>query len=75
MTVTRAINEALVSAQQLRAEVREAGGSAKRTHLARSAGKSERMLAEQRQAISRIEADLEVMIRQRRYVPRAVPRQ
>lgn len=62
----KAINEALVSAQQLRAEVREQAEREAQLILREARAEAERMLADQRQQISRIEADLEVMIRQRR---------
>lgn len=62
----KAINEALVSAQQLRAEVREQADREAQLILREARAEAERMLADQRQQISRVEADLEVMIRQRR---------
>ena len=62
----KAINEALVSAQQLRAEVREQAEREAQLILREARAEAERMLADQRQQISRIEADLELMIRQRR---------
>ncbi len=62
----KAINEALISAQQLRAEVREQADREAQLILREARAESERMLSEQKQQIVRVEADLEVLMRQRR---------
>lgn len=62
----KAINEALISAQQLRAEVREQADREAQLILREARAESERMLADQRQQIGRVEADLDLLVRQRR---------
>jgi DivIVA domain-containing protein len=62
----KAINEALISAQQLRAEVREQADREAQLILREARAESERMLADQRQQIARVEADLDLLVRQRR---------
>ncbi len=62
----KAINEALISAQQLRAEVREQADREAQLILREARAESERMLSEQKQQIARVEADLDLLLRQRR---------
>jgi DivIVA domain-containing protein len=62
----KAINEALISAQQLRAEVREQADREAQLILREARAESERMLSDQKQQMVRVEADLEVLVRQRR---------
>jgi cell division septum initiation protein DivIVA len=62
----KAINEALISAQQLRAEVREQADREAQLILREARAESERMLADQKQQIARVEADLDLLVRQRR---------
>jgi len=62
----KAINEALISAQQLRAEVREQADREAQLILREARAESERMLAEQKQQIARVAADLDTLMRQRR---------
>jgi DivIVA domain-containing protein len=62
----KAINEALISAQQLRAEVREQADREAQLILREARAESERMLSDQKQQIARVEADLDLLVRQRR---------
>jgi DivIVA domain-containing protein len=62
----KAINEALISAQQLRAEVREQADREAQLILREARAESERMLSDQKQQMVRVNADLEVLVRQRR---------
>ena len=62
----KAINEALISAQQLRAEVREQADREAQLILREARAESERMLSDQKQQMIRVGSDLEVLVRQRR---------
>lgn len=62
----KALNEALVSAQQLRGEVREQAEREAQLILREARAESERMLADQKNQLARVEAELDVLIRQRR---------
>lgn len=62
----KALNEALVSAQQLRSEIREQADREGQLILREAHAEAERIVAEARAGLSRVEADLEAMARQRR---------
>ncbi|MGQ0538102.1 MAG: DivIVA domain-containing protein [Gemmatimonadaceae bacterium] len=62
----KAINEALVSAQQLRAEVREQADREAQLILREARAEAERLLADTKQQMGRVEAELDTLVRQRR---------
>lgn len=62
----KAINEALISAQQLRGEVREQAEREAQLILREARAEAERLLVDHRQQVARVEADLELLVRQRR---------
>lgn len=62
----KAINEALVSAQQLRAEVREQADRESQLILREARAEAEKMLEQARAETRRVQADLEQLVRQRR---------
>lgn len=62
----KALNEALVSAQQLRGEIREQAEREGQLILREARQEADRIVQEARAGLSRVEADLEAMGRQRR---------
>ncbi len=62
----KAINEALVSAQQLRAEVREQAERESQLIIREANAEAERIVAAARNDTQRIEYELEALVRQRR---------
>lgn len=62
----KALNEALVSAQQLRAEMREQAEREAQLILREARAEGERIIEEARAGTRRLEAELEALVRQRR---------
>jgi DivIVA domain-containing protein len=62
----KALNEALVSAQQLRAEIREQAEREGQLVLREARADAERLVDEARAGLRKIEAELEVLVRRRR---------
>lgn len=62
----KAINEALVSAQQLRAEVREQADREAQLILREARAEADKFLEAARAEVRRLQADLEQLVRQRR---------
>jgi DivIVA domain-containing protein len=62
----KALNDALVSAQQLRNEIREQADREAQLILREARADAERIVAEARSGLQKVEADLEAMVRQRR---------
>lgn len=62
----KALNEALVSAQQLRGEIREQADREGQLILREARAEADRIVQEARTGLSKVEADLEAMARQRR---------
>jgi len=62
----KALNEALVSAQQLRAEIREQADREAQLILREARAEGERLVEQARGGIRKVESDLEGVIRQRR---------
>jgi DivIVA domain-containing protein len=62
----KAINEALISAQQLRAETREQAEREAQLILREARAEGERLVAQGRAEVSRLETDLDMLQRQRR---------
>ncbi|HSA54680.1 MAG TPA: DivIVA domain-containing protein [Gemmatimonadaceae bacterium] len=62
----KALNEALVSAQQLRGEIREQAEREGQLILREARAEAERIVHEARTGLSKVEADLEALVRQRR---------
>ncbi|MFN8572874.1 MAG: DivIVA domain-containing protein [Gemmatimonadaceae bacterium] len=62
----KAINEALVSAQQLRAEVREQADREAQLILREARAEADKMLEQARSEVRRVQGDLEQLVRQRR---------
>lgn len=62
----KALNEALISAQQLRAEVREQSEREGQLVLREARAEAERIVGAAQNEIHKVEADLEALVRQRR---------
>lgn len=62
----KAINEALVSAQQLRAEVREQADRESQLIVREARAEADKILEVARSEVRRVQADLEQLVRQRR---------
>lgn len=62
----KALNEALISAQQLRAEIREQAERESQLILREARADADRLMDESRAEMRRLEAELELLVRQRR---------
>jgi DivIVA domain-containing protein len=62
----KALNDALVSAQQLRNEIREQADREAQLILREARAEADRIVVEARSGLQKVEADLEAMVRQRR---------
>jgi DivIVA domain-containing protein len=62
----KALNEALISAQQLRAEIREQADREGQLILREARAEGERLVDEARSVIRRVEAELDGLVKQRR---------